>query len=471
METVRFQNGYPGVAPNGYGSEHPNPYLREHIVLRNRDFPDIGKLDEYMRLGGYEVARKALTTMEPAAVIDEIKKSGLRGRGGAGFPTGVKWGFIPKDIYPNYLVCNADESEPGTFNNHEIIDNNPHQLIEGMIIAGFAVGSGDRLYLYSRRVCLRRAGARARDRRGLRQRLSGHRTYGAASSTSTCTCIAAPARISAAKKRRCSNRWKARSASRASSRRFRPSPACMLKPTVVNNVETLTNVPMIVERGADWYPHLRHRKVPGTKAVSLCGHIRRARQLRDPARHDAAAVDLFDLGGGIRDGHAAQVRRSRRRVGQLADQYRRAPRHADDLGRHAAKGTMLGSGAIMVLDDTVPVVEAALKIDEFFKHESCGKCTPCREGTHFLVNVLGAHRRGPRPRQRYPAAQRSGQGNARQLLLPAGRFGRVGRLARRSSTSSPSYARRSRAGGPYTPTGMEWKPRTVEASAKRGCGA
>ena len=149
METVRFQNGYPGVAPNGYGSEHPNPYLREHIVLRNRDFPDIGKLDEYMRLGGYEVARKALTTMEPAAVIDEVKKSGLRGRGGAGFPTGVKWGFIPKDIYPKYLVCNADESEPGTFNNHEIIDFNPHQLIEGMIISGFAVGAATG-YIYIR---------------------------------------------------------------------------------------------------------------------------------------------------------------------------------------------------------------------------------------------------------------------------------------------------------------------------------
>lgn len=141
METKIYENGYPGGAANGFGSEYPNPFLREHIVFRNRDYPEINTMDGYERRGGYETARKMLTESQPQAVIDEVKKSGLRGRGGAGFPTGMKWGFIPKDIFPKYLVCNADESEPGTFNNHEIIDFNPHQLVEGMILSGFAVGA------------------------------------------------------------------------------------------------------------------------------------------------------------------------------------------------------------------------------------------------------------------------------------------------------------------------------------------
>src|SRR5918998_4544815 len=142
-----MSNGTP--APNGYGSEHPNPLLKEYIVLRNRAIPDIGQIGVYTANGGYEAARTALTTMQPSEVTDVVKASGLRGRGGAGFPTGTKWSFIPKDIFPKYLICNADESEPGTFNNHEIIDYNPHQLLEGMIIAGFAVGSNTG-YIYIR---------------------------------------------------------------------------------------------------------------------------------------------------------------------------------------------------------------------------------------------------------------------------------------------------------------------------------
>src|SRR3712207_737638 len=121
--------------PNGFGSEHPNPLLKEYIVLRNRVIPNIRDVAVYIDNGGYETARTALTTMQPGQVTDVVKTAGLRGRGGAGFPTGVKWGFIPKDIFPKYLVVNADESEPGTFNNHEIIDFNPHQLLEGMIIS------------------------------------------------------------------------------------------------------------------------------------------------------------------------------------------------------------------------------------------------------------------------------------------------------------------------------------------------
>src|ERR671933_786062 len=270
---IGMANGTP--APNGFGSEHPNPLLKEYIVLRNRVIPNIGQIEVYLENGGYETARTVLTTMQPDAVVNQVKASGLRGRGGSGFPTGVKWGFIPKDIFPKYLVCNADESEPGTFNNHEIIDYNPHQLVEGLIISGVDFD----IYVH------RGAGAYiCGEETALLESLEGK--------------IGQP--------------------------RLRPPfPAVKglyAKPTVVNNVQTITNVPMIMKNGADWYRTFGTEKSPGTFAISISGHVKRPGNYEIP------------------------------------------------------------------LDTTCPVA-AAMKIDEFFKHESCGKCTPCREGTHFLTKV------------------------------------------------------------------------------------
>jgi NADH-quinone oxidoreductase subunit F len=385
METIRYDNGYPGGPANGYGSEHPNPYLTEHIVLRNRDYPEIGQIEEYMRRGGYEVTRRALTTMQPSAIIDEVKRSGLRGRGGAGFPTGVKWGFIPKDIFPKYLVCNADESEPGTFNNHEVIDFNPHQMIEGMIISGFAVGAttgyiyirGE--YAYGARN-LERAIAEAYDKGFLGKKLFGsdfdfdlyvHRGAGAY------ICGEETALLESLEGRIGQPRLKP------------PFPAVAglyAKPTVINNVETLANVPMIVERGADWYRQYGTEKSPGTKAISISGHVKRRGNFEIPLGITMRQF-IYELGGGIRDGHELKfIVPGGASANWLVNQpdHLDVPLTWDDL---AAKGTMLGSGAVVVLDDSVSVVTAAMKIDEFFKHESCGKCSPCREGTHFLVKV------------------------------------------------------------------------------------
>jgi NADH-quinone oxidoreductase subunit F len=385
METIVYTDGYPGGPANGYGSEYLNPFLREHIVLRNRDYPEIGKINEYERRGGYLVARKALTSLEPSAVVDEVKKSGLRGRGGAGFPTGVKWGFIPKDIFPKYLVCNADESEPGTFNNHEIIDYNPHQLIEGMIISGFAVGATTG-YIYIRGEYawgahnLQRAIDEAYAKGYLGKNLwdSGvdfdlyvHRGAGAY------ICGEETALLESLEGRIGQPRLKP------------PFPAVAglyAKPTVINNVETLANVPMIVERGADWYRTYGTEKSPGTKAISISGYVKRRGNFEVPLGITMRQF-IYELGGGIRDGHELKFIVP---GGASANWLVNQPEHLDipltwdDL---MAKGTMLGSGAVVVLDDSVSVVTAAMKIDEFFKHESCGKCTPCREGTHFLVKV------------------------------------------------------------------------------------
>ncbi len=385
METILYSNGYPGGAANGYGAEYPNPFLREHIVLRNRDYPDIGQIDEYERRGGYETARTALTSTEPSAIVDEVKKSGLRGRGGAGFPTGVKWGFIPKDIFPKYLVCNADESEPGTFNNHEIIDYNPHQLIEGMILSGYAVGATTG-YIYIRGEYawgarnLQRAVDEAYAKGYLGKNLWDsdfdfelyvHRGAGAY------ICGEETALLESLEGKIGQPRLKP------------PFPAVAglyAKPTVINNVETLANVPMIVARGADWFRQYGTEKSPGTKAISLSGHIQRRGNFEVPLGITMRQF-IYELGGGIGNGRELKFIVP---GGASAPWLINTPEHLDvpltwdDL---AAKGSMLGSGAVIALDDTTSAVTAAMKIDEFFKHESCGKCTPCREGTHFLVKV------------------------------------------------------------------------------------
>ena len=370
------------LAPNGYGSEHPNPLLKEYIVLRNRAIPDIGQIDVYIANGGYEAARTALTTMQPSEVTDVVKASGLRGRGGAGFPTGTKWSFIPKDIFPKYLICNADESEPGTFNNHEIIDYNPHQLLEGMIIAGFAVGSNTGYiyirgeYAYGARV-LEQAIRAAYERGFLGKNLWGsgfdfdlyvHRWAGAyICGEETALLESLEGKIGQPRARP-------------------PFPAVAglyAKPTVVNNAQTLANVPMILKNGAEWYRSFGTEKSPGTFAISISGHVNRPGNYEVPL--GTTLRQFIELAGGIAGGRELKfVVPGGASTNWLINkaEHLDVPLAWDDM---RAIGTELGSGAVIVLDDTTCTVAAAMKIDEFFKHESCGKCAPCREGTHFLV--------------------------------------------------------------------------------------
>ncbi|HYF62331.1 MAG TPA: NADH-quinone oxidoreductase subunit NuoF [Herpetosiphonaceae bacterium] len=361
----------------------PKTELKEYIVLRNREIENIRDLDVYVANGGYETARRALTTMTPQAVVDEVKKSGLRGRGGAGFPTGVKWGFVPKELNPKYLVVNADESEPGTFNNHEIIDLNPHQLIEGIVISAFAIGANT-AYIYirgefaygARFLDEKIAEARARGFVGANVFGSGfnidihvHRGAGAY------ICGEETALLESLEGKIGQPRLKP------------PFPAVAglyAKPTVVNNVETLANVPRIVEKGADWFRSFGTEKSPGTKAVSISGHVKNAGNYEIPLGITMREF-IFDWAGGMRsDVPLKFIVPGGASSAWLTAEHLDTPMTWDDM---AAAGTMLGSGAMVVLDESVPVVKAALKIDEFFKHESCGKCSPCREGTHFLVKV------------------------------------------------------------------------------------
>jgi NADH-quinone oxidoreductase subunit F len=362
------------------------PPLTEHVVLRNRDIENIGDFEVYLKHGGYESLRAALKEKTPADIVQLVKDSGLRGRGGAFFPTGVKWGFLPKDVYPRYLLCNADESEPGTFNNHEIIDKNPHQIIEGIAISAFAIECNT-AYIYIRgefahgaRV-LERAIAAAYQKGFLGKNIFGsgydldiyvHRGAGAY------ICGEETALMESLEGKIGQPRLKP------------PFPAVAGlygKPTVINNVETLANVPRIVEKGVSWFRSFGTEKSPGTKVCSVSGHVNK------PGNYELSmGTTLRELiyapeyGGGMRGDRKPKI---------IVPGGASAPWLTGDkldatldFEGMAAAGTMLGTAGVIVLDETTSAVQTAYKMDEFFKHESCGKCTPCREGTHWLVRVL-----------------------------------------------------------------------------------
>lgn len=362
------------------------PALTEHVVLRDLDIPNIADFEVYLKHGGYEALRSAVTEKTSADVMQMVKDAGLRGRGGAGFPTGVKWSFLPKDVFPRYLLCNADESEPGTFNNHQIIDRNPHQLIEGIAISAYAIECHT-AFIYIRgefaagALRLERAIASAYERgflgknifdKGYDLDIFVHRGAGAY------ICGEETALMESLEGKIGQPRLKP------------PFPAVAglySKPTIINNVETLANVPMIIAKGVEWYRQFGTEKSPGTKAFSLSGHVKRPGNYELPFGTPLRELIYSpEYGGGIREDRNVKI---------VIPGGASAPWLTGDqlditldYEGVAAAGSMLGSGAVIVLDETTSAVQLAYKMDEFFKHESCGKCTPCREGTHFLVKVL-----------------------------------------------------------------------------------
>ncbi len=362
----------------------------EPILLRARGKPDSRSIDTYHRAGGYESLRKALG-MSPEAVIDQVKKSGLRGRGGAGFPTGVKWGFVPKDSSrPKYLICNADESEPGTFKDREIIHVDPHMLLEGIIISAFAIGAHV-AYIYIRgefyreTVILETAIAEARKHgyigdnildRGFAVDVHVHRGAGAY------ICGEETALIESLEGKRGQPRLKP------------PFPAVVGVfgcPTVVNNVETLASVPHIIERGGQWYASIGTERSTGPKLFSVSGHIKKPGVYEVPLGTTFRTI-IYELCGGIRDdknlkafipgGSSCPV--------LPADKVD----ICSDFESVAEAGSMLGSGGLIVMDETVDMVWALENLLAFYAHESCGQCTPCREGADWAVDIVRRIRRG-----------------------------------------------------------------------------
>lgn len=360
------------------------PPITEHVVLRDLDVPNIADLDVYVQNEGYEALRMAVKEKTPADVINVVKEAGLRGRGGAGFPTGVKWGFLPKDVYPRYLCCNADESEPGTFNNHQIIDKNPHQLIEGVALAAYAIEC-QKAFIYIRGEFA--AGARRLEKAiadATARGFLGKNVFGTDVTIEIVVSRGAGAYICGEE----TALMESLEGKIGQPRLKPPFPAIAGlygKPTIINNVETLTNVPRIVLKGPAWYRTHGTEKSPGTKVFSVSGHVRKPGNYEVPFGTTMREL-IYDYAGGMREDRKVKIIVP---GGASAAWLTEANLDvAMDYESLAAAGTMLGSGGVIILDETVSAVELAFKMDEFFKHESCGKCTPCREGTHYLVKTL-----------------------------------------------------------------------------------
>jgi NADH-quinone oxidoreductase subunit F len=359
--------------------------MSTHLILRHRDIPDIHTIEVYQQHGGFEVFRKAVTGMKPEEVIEMVKVSGLRGRGGAGFPTGLKWAFTDNKNWPHYVVANADESEPGTFKDREIMEHNPLQLLEGLAIASYAVNANV-AYIYIRGEFSHIA--RQIDRRIAEMEaahLLGENLFGTNYSLRLFTHLGAGAYI-------CGEETAMLESieGKIGQPRLRPPfpPAFGLfgKPTVVNNVETLTNVPPIIEHGADWYHTIGTQKSPGTKVFSLSGRVNRPGNYELPLGTSFRKL-IFEHGYGVPEGRKIKAIMAAGASSSLIVANDEALDTPMDYESVPKLGAQLGSASVIVIDDMVSIDWVINKTAHFFKHESCGKCTPCREGTFWMMHL------------------------------------------------------------------------------------
>ncbi len=357
----------------------------EKVLTRNINIPESREITYYLQHGGYRIFEKVLKEMEPDAVISEVRDANLRGRGGAGFPAGVKWGFVPKNSdKPHYLLCNADESEPGTFKDRLLITGDPHLVLEGMMIAAYAIRA-NHAYIYIRgefvneaRI-LEKAIAQAYEKGYLGKNILGsgfdldmyvHRGAGAY------ICGEETGLIESLEGKRGWPRLKP------------PFPAVAgvwQSPTIVNNVETLACVPSIIEKGADWFRSIGPEKSPGPKLYCLSGHIKKPGVYELPMGMNLKEL-IYEYGGGIlNDKKLKAVIPGGSSVPVLtADEIDVAM----DFDSLAQAGSMLGSAGVIVMNEDTCMVDALLNITRFYRHESCGQCTPCREGTNWAEKVI-----------------------------------------------------------------------------------
>lgn len=357
----------------------------EKILFKYIDSPGQDNIDTYIKNGGYQAIGKALESMTPEQVMEEVIKSGLRGRGGAGFPAGRKWSFLPKGAEkPVYLCVNADESEPGTFKDRELIEKEPHMLIEGILLTAYAIKC-KMAFIYIRgefaygAAQLNRAIDEARGKglvgrniagRGFDVEITVHRGGGAyicGEETALMTSL---------------------EGSQGYPRVKPPFPAvsglygC---PTIINNVETLCNVPHIINKGGEWFASIGTPKSTGTKIFCLSGHVNRPGNYELPMGVSLREL-IYEYGGGIKDGlNLKAVIPGGSSVPVLkADKIDVCM----DFESLAEAGTMLGSAGVIVIDESTCMVKAALNMTRFYQHESCGQCTPCRQGTYWMLKIL-----------------------------------------------------------------------------------
>ena len=358
--------------------------MQTKLLTEHYDKPEFQGIEGYKKHGGYSVLPKALK-MEPKAIIEEVKAAGLRGRGGAGFPTGMKWSFLPANGEPRYLLCNADEGEPGTFKDRLMMERAPHQLIEGMIISAFAIGS-KKSYIYVRGEydypikCLRQAVEEAYKAGFLGKNILGSgfdHDLDVYSGAGAYICGEETGMISSLEGFKGQPKLKP------------PFPAVqgyLRKPTIVNNVETLAAVKYIIRDGAAAYRKYGTEKSPGTKLFSVSGNVQKPGTIEIPLGTSLKDV-IEKFCGGLKPGRRlkAVIPGGSSSPVLTAEEAMKATMDYECL---AQMGSMLGSGAIIVIDDSNSMVDLLGVIMHFYHHESCGQCTPCREGTGWLDKIV-----------------------------------------------------------------------------------
>ena len=353
------------------------------VLSASWDQADSFTIEGYKRNGGYKAVVKALD-MDPDAIIQMVKDSGLRGRGGAGFPTGMKWGFIPQgDNKEHYLVVNADESEPGTCKDTPLLLANPHVLVEGVIIASYAIRA-NHAFIYIRGEVthvVRRVQQAIED--AYKAGLLGKNILGKGFDLELVLHVGAGAYICGEE----TALLDSLEGFRGQPRLRPPFPAIAglyARPTVVNNVESIASVPSIIDKGAEWFASMGTEKSKGYTLYSLSGHVNNPGQFEAPL--GITLRELIELAGGIRTGHRLKFwTPGGSSTPMFTDEHLDVPLDYEGV---AAAGSMLGTKALQIFDETTCVVRAVLRWTEFYKHESCGKCTPCREGTWWLVQAL-----------------------------------------------------------------------------------
>jgi NADH-quinone oxidoreductase subunit F len=361
--------------------------MTNQICFATREFDEPWTYENYLRIGGYEAWKRILAEkIPPEDVIEEIKKSNLRGRGGAGFPTGLKWSFMPRNAPgQKYVVCNSDESEPGTCKDRDILRFNPHALIEGMAICGYSIGATVG-YNYMRgefmdepyrrfREALDEAyaqGLLGKDIQGSGVDFDLHDTLGAGAYI----CGEETALLESLEGKKGQPRFKP------------PFPAnfgLYGRPTTINNTESLASIPTIMRKGGQWFADLGVERSGGEKLFSVSGHVQRPGNFEVPL--GTPFSELLEMAGGIREGHTLKaVIPGGSSVPVLPGEIMMQTNM--DYDAIAKAGSLLGSGAVVVMDETADMVKVLQRISRFYFSESCGQCTPCREGTGWLYRML-----------------------------------------------------------------------------------
>ncbi len=360
--------------------------MPERIVTKDIEVPGIDTLEVYRQYGGYEALAKALREYQPDELVEVIKQSGLRGRGGAGFPTGMKWGFLAKNDKPRYLCCNADESEPGTCKDRMLMEQIPHRLVEGVIITSYACRVTT-AFIYVRGE-LAKAGRQVERavQEAYEAGLIGKNILGSEYSLDVIVHRGAGAYICGEE----SALMESLEGRRGYPRLKPPFPAVVGLyggPTVINNCETLSTVPAVVSGGAEWYSSFGTEKSKGTRIFCLSGEVKRPGNYELPLGTPLRTL-IYDeqYGGGILGDKALKAI-----IPGGSSTFILGPDKLDtplDFESIAAAGSMLGSGGVIVISESTSIVAAISRMTEFYRDESCGKCTPCREGTYWLTEIL-----------------------------------------------------------------------------------